>query len=263
MTDRAAHETGLRRGTLVAPGTGSTMAGALALGLDLGTPAVRIDADGAVFTVAAAQAADASGVVQGFADATGGFLTSAYTPNAGLAVERFGDWLRIPPDAVADRTEISVWPDLDGDDDPSSLEMAAVVFGLRYETTAAEILLGVYEGVVATLLELLEAVGKQAGRRMDPASPLILTGEGAASDVWKLTLRRLSGRPLVIPHPRELAPLGAAVEAAALLGNESPAAVAKRWETRRGTVVRAVRRDEEALARIRRVRERLRGLARL
>ncbi|MFN0145524.1 MAG: FGGY family carbohydrate kinase [Dehalococcoidia bacterium] len=261
ITSRAADDTGLRRGTLVAPGTGSPMAEALALGLDFGTIAVRIDDDASVFTVAAEGASDSSGMSQGLADATGRFLGTATTAHAGQAVERVADWLRVPVDTVAERTDVTILPNLDVGGDPWLEGAPAVIAGLRYETSAPEILLGAYEGVAATLLELIDAISRQ-GTRVDASAPLVLIGAGARSEVWKRTVARLSGRALVIPQATELAALGAAVQAAALLGNESFAAVAKRWETRRGTVVRAVARDEVAIGRIRAVRGQLRGTGR-
>src|SRR5688572_27642410 len=61
-------------GRPVAPGTGDNMGAALGLGLEPGDVLVSIGTSGVASTVSHAAVADASGVVTGFADATGGFL---------------------------------------------------------------------------------------------------------------------------------------------------------------------------------------------
>ena len=63
-------------------------------------------------------------------------------------------------------------------------------------------------------------------------------------------MRRLSGRAVLIPDAEELVALGAAVQAAAILGGEDPAAVSARWGTSAGTLLEPVARDDERLARI-------------
>ena len=68
-------------------------------------------------------------------------------------------------------------------------------------------------------------------------------------------MRRLSGRPVLIPEAEELVALGAAVQAAAVLGGESPASVTERWGTSRGTILDPLPRDDERLAAIRAIRD--------
>jgi xylulokinase len=85
---------------------------------------------------------------------------------------------------------------------------------------------------------------------LDPAAPLVLIGGGAKGRTWVDVVRRLSGRPVLIPDAQELVAIGAAVQAAAILGGEDPGVVAARWGTNRGTLHDAVPRDDERLARI-------------
>ena len=111
-----------------------------------------------------------------------------------------------------------------------------------------------YEGAIASLLDAVNAIAAQTGG-LDPAAPLVVLGGGAKGRTWIEVVRRLSGRPVLIPNAQELVAIGAAVQAAAMLGGEDPAAVARRWGTSAGTQLDAVDRDDERLARIGALRE--------
>jgi xylulokinase len=89
---------------------------------------------------------------------------------------------------------------------------------------------------------------------VDPEAPLILVGGGAHGDTWQRVAQRLSGRPIAVPHVREVVGMGAAVQAAAVLHNEAPVDVAARWATADGTLLPAVARDIETIALHRSVR---------
>jgi xylulokinase len=69
-------------GAALSAGTGDNMGAALGLGVGLGEVVVSIGTSGTAYAVAAEPAADASGLVAGFADATGGFLPLVATVNA-------------------------------------------------------------------------------------------------------------------------------------------------------------------------------------
>ncbi|MDP2014347.1 MAG: FGGY family carbohydrate kinase, partial [Actinomycetota bacterium] len=61
-------------GVLLGPGTGDNMAGALALSLRPGDVVISLGTSGTAFACSEVPTADASGLVAGFADATGRFL---------------------------------------------------------------------------------------------------------------------------------------------------------------------------------------------
>jgi len=109
-------------------------------------------------------------------------------------------------------------------------------------------------GVVPSALVL--GIPEPFAPGLDPDAPILLVGGGSRGRVWQETIRRLSGRPLLVPAHDELVALGAAAQAAGVLHGEAPGDVARRWETSAGTRLDAVPRDEDALARIRSVRER-------
>jgi xylulokinase len=250
----AAEALGLREGALVGPGTGDNMGAALGLGLEPGTPVISLGTSGTVYAAMSARAADASGVVAGFADAAGGFLPLAATLNATQAVDRVAALLGIEREAVEPSAGVVVLPYLDGERTPNLPDAAATITGLRHGTRPGQILLATYEGVVASLLDALERLAAE-GSGLDHAAPVVLIGGGARGAVWQDTVARLSGRAVEVPRAQELVALGAAAQAAAVATGEDPRAVARRWGTRDGQRIEARPRDDAALARIALVRE--------
>jgi xylulokinase len=247
---RAAAELGLRVGTPVGPGTGDNMGAALALAAAPGSAVMSLGTSGTVYCVSQAPTSDETGIVAGFADATGRFLPLACTLNATLVVDRVAGWLGLDREAVQAGGEVVVLPFLDGERTPNLPRAAGTIAGLRHSTTPGQILRASYEGVVATLLNALDHLGAASGE-LDSQAPIMLVGGGARGAVWRETVSRLSGRTVEIPDAQELVALGAAVQAAAVLGGEDPAAVAGRWKLRAGTVIECRERDEQALARFR------------
>lgn len=248
----AARETGLRAGTLVGPGTGDNMAAALALASDVGWPVISLGSSGTVYCVSGAPSSDPTGMVAGFADATGRFLPLACTLNATLAVDRVAAWLGLDREATEPGGEVTMLAFLDGERTPNLPAAAGTITGLRHSTSAGQILRAAYDGVVAALLLALEALDEVTGS-VAAAAPITLIGGGARGAAWRESVLRLSGRGLVVPRAEELVALGAAVQAAAVLTGEDPAAVAGRWHVRDGMVLEPTPRDEETLDRYRSV----------
>jgi xylulokinase len=239
-------------GTLVACGTGDNAAAALGLGLGVGEAAVSLGTSGTAYAVASSPVSDPSGVVAGFADATGRYLPLAATLNATLAVDRFAAWLGLDRDDVADDSGgVVVVPFLDGERTPDLPHATGSVVGLTHATTPAQVLRSAYEGVVISLLEAVELLG------VAPDAPLVLIGGGARGRAWRSVVRALSGRPVIVPAEQELVAMGAAAQAAALVTGEAPEDVARRWNVRGGDELDAVPRDEEAWERHRAARARL------
>jgi xylulokinase len=107
-----------------------------------------------------------------------------------------------------------------------------------------------YEGAVASLLVAFDAIGSAVGG-LDPAVPLMLVGGGARGRTWRSVVQRLTGRTVVVPEAGELVALGAAVQAAAILRGEGPAAIATRWGNARGDLLEPMPADQERLGLIR------------
>jgi xylulokinase len=239
----------LRAGALVASGTGDNAAAALGLGLAPGQAALSLGTSGTVFTPSVARPADPSGVVAGFAGAHGGWLPLACTLNCTLAVDKIAALLGRDREAVEGGGSAVVLPFLDGERTPNLPYASGLLTGLRHDTTPGQILQAAYDGAVYTLLGALdEVLAVDGGAPSD--EPLLLIGGGARGTAWRETVRRLSGRAVRIPVAEELVALGAAAQAAALLTGETPAAVARRWNTTAGPVHDPVERDGAALDRL-------------
>lgn len=252
VTAEAAAGTGLTAGALVGPGAGDNAGAALGLGLTVGQAAMSLGTSGTIFAVADRPAADASGIVAGFADATGRFLPLAATLNCTVAVDRMAGWLGLDRDDVAPAGDVVVLPYLDGERTPNLPLASGTIVGLRHTTTPQQILMAAYEGAVASLLVAFDAIGEAVGG-LDPAAPLLLVGGGARGETWRSVVRRLTGRAVQIPDATEAVAMGAAAQAAAVLRGEPPTEVARRWDVGRGTLLDPVPADTERLARIRAV----------
>ena len=255
VSESAVRELGIQPGAVVGPGTGDNMGAALGLGARPGEPVVSLGTSGTAYAVMEERAADPTGMVAGFADASGRFLPLAATLNATLAVDQVAAWLALDREAAAERTSVVVLPYLDGERTPNLPRAAGMIAGLRHDTTREEILLAAYEGAAASLVEALDVLGEH-GSGIDPDAAILLVGGGAHGTVWQRTVARLSGRPVQVPDITELVAVGAAAQAAACLSGDAPETVARRWDTRRGVTVDApAERDVEALERIRTTRE--------
>lgn len=257
----AAEQLGLTRGIRVGAGTGDNMAAALGLGLAPGEPVISLGTSGTAYAVMTERAVDPSGLLAGFADATGAFLALAATLNCTLAVDRVAGWLKLEREAVADTSGTAVvLPYFDGERTPNLPRAAATMAGLRHDATAEQILLAAYEGAVASLVDALELLGS-VGSGLNPDAAVVLIGGGARGRAWQATVARLSGRAVQVPQAEELVALGAAAQAAACLTGEQPEAIARRWDARRGALVEApAAQDTATLARIRSTREAAHGL---
>ena len=252
VTATAAAELGLPPGTVVGPGTGDNAGAALGLGLTVGQAAMSLGTSGTIFAVSDRPAADPSGIVAGFADATGRFLPLAATLNCTVAVDRVAVWLGLDRDDVEPAGDVVVLPYLDGERTPNLPSASGTISGLRHTTTPQQILMAAYEGAVASLLVAFDAIGEAVGG-LDPAAPLLLVGGGARGETWRAVVRRLTGRAVQVPDATESVAMGAAVQAAAVLRGESPPDVARRWGGGRGVLLDPVPADAERLARIRAV----------
>jgi len=256
VTRTAAEYLGLPAGIPVGPGTGDNAGAAVGLGVAPGVPVISLGTSGTAFTCSLTRTVDPSGDVAGFADATGRFLPLACTLNCTLGVDRIVGWLGLDRDAAAERTDVVVLPYFDGERTPNLPNAAASITGLRHTTEPGEILLAAYQGAVLSLLEALEVIDAHSSG-LDPEAPIVLIGGGARGATWRRVVRALSGRPVQIPEAEELVALGAAAQAAAVLGGEPPEGIARRWDTRRGTLLGPVERDTATLEHIRAVRARL------
>jgi xylulokinase len=257
LTRSAAEALGLPEGIAVAAGTGDNMAAAVGLGLGgaglLDHPVVSLGTSGTVF--AATRRRPSSPALAGFATTDGGHLPLACTLNCTLAVDKVAALLGLDREDAEPGGEAVLLPYLDGERTPDLPHASGLLTGLRHTTTPRQLLGAAYEGAVFTVLRALDELplGDGNGEPRDPgahARPLTLIGGGARGRFWVDTVRRLSGRAVLIPRSEELVALGAAALAAGAASGRDPVAVATAWGTGRGRELPAVPRDEAAWQRI-------------
>ena len=229
------------QGAVVGPGTGDNMAGALGVGLRSGDVAVSVGTSGTVYSVGDSPTADPSGIVAGFADATGRYLPLVCTLNAtkvtdavarllGVDHEAFDDLVFAAPPGAGGLTLL---PYFDGERTPDRPSATGVVSGMRSDVTREQLARAAVEGVVCGLLDGLDAL-----RAFAPADGrLILVGGGARSRAYRQLLADLSGRAVLVPRAAEQVATGACVQAAAVFSGSDANDVADAWKLGEGDSV--------------------------
>ena len=225
---------------VVAPGTGDNMAAALGVALAPGDVAISIGTSGTIFAVSDTPTADASGVVAGFADASGKFLPLVCTLNATKVTDAIARLLGVDQarlEALASSTApgsggVVVVPYFDGERTPNRPDATGSVEGLRSDVTREQLARAAFEGVVCGLLEGLDGL-ERAGVRTD--GRCVLVGGGARSPAYRHILSDLAGRAVFVPEAAEHVAVGACVQAAAVLEGCEAADIAKTWRLDAGT----------------------------
>jgi xylulokinase len=206
-------------GAKVSAGTGDNMGAAFGLGLGPGDVAVSIGTSGTAFAVSPEPAADRSGAVAGFADATGRFLPLVCTINAGLVLSATASLLGTDLDglsALALAAEpgaggITLLPYLDGERTPDRPAATGVLRGLTTRNaTRQNLARAAVEALLASLADAADrlAAGGQAPRRV------LLIGGGARSEAVRQLAPGIFFSPVLVPEPEEYVALGAARQAA-------------------------------------------------
>lgn len=223
---------------VVGPGTGDNMAAALGLGMRPGDLGLSLGTSGTAFTVSERPTADASGVVAGFADATGRFLPLVCTLNATKATEAVARLLGVGAtelDNLASSVQpgaggLVLVPHLDGERTPNRPHATGSLVGIRADVTREQLARAAIEGVVCNLLAGAAHLPEGDGR-------VLLVGGGARSRVYRQTVADLLQRPVHVPDAVELVARGAGVQAAAVLLGRSLDDVAEAWQLGRCAVV--------------------------
>jgi xylulokinase len=240
-------------GASASAGTGDNMAAALGLGLGPGDLAVSIGTSGTAFAVSDVPAADPSGAVAGFADATGRFLPLVCTVNAGLVLSANASLLGTDLDGLSELAlgaepgagGITLLPYLDGERTPDRPAATGVLRGLTTSNATRENLArAAVEAVLASLADAADrlagpgtagsdaawagASGREAGQAPAPRRMLLIGGGARSAAVCRLA-PGIFLSPVLVPEPEEYVAIGAARQAAwALAGTPEPPA----WPSR-------------------------------
>lgn len=234
----AAHTPG---GAVVAGGTGDNMGAALGMALQPGDVLISVGTSGVASTVSVTAVADGTGVITGFADASGGFLPMVTTMNAAGILDLQARWLGVDHDGLADLAleapagarGVTLLPYYGGERTPNRPDAVGTWTGLTPATTRADLARAAYE---ALLCSLADAVDRLVGATGEEPRRLLLVGGATRSAALRALAPAVLGRPITLPPSAEYVALGAARQAAwALSGAAEPPA----WQQPETTVLEA------------------------
>ncbi|MEJ5867392.1 xylulokinase [Pseudokineococcus sp. 5B2Z-1] len=222
-------EGGLAPGAQLGAGTGDNAAASLGVDARPGDVVVSIGTSGVVSAPSDTPPVDPSGIVAGFADATGRQLPLVCTLNAarvltatasilGVDVGRLSE---LALEAPSGSGGLVLVPYLEGERTPDRPGATGAVHGLTLATsTPAHLARAAVEGLLCGLADGVDALVAQ-GTRVDRA---VLVGGGAKSEALRRIAPVVLGRPVLVPPPAEYVADGAARQAAwlALGGDEPP-----------------------------------------
>ena len=220
------------RGIPVACGTGDNMGAALGLGLAAGTAVISIGTSGTAFAVSDTPTADPSGLVAGFADASGRYLPLACTLNATKVTDAVARVLGVGRDeftalalaAPAGAGGLTLLPYFDGERTPNLPGASGWMAGLRSDVSREQMARAAVEGVCCSLLDALDAI-----RAVAPVDRVVLVGGGARSLAYRTVFADLCDIPVGTADAAEAVATGACVQAAAVALSQAHAEVAQRW----------------------------------
>lgn len=207
---------------LLGPGCGDNAGAALGLGLVPGDCSLSLGTSGVVAAASATPVADSSGNVNGFADATGGFLQLAVTLNAAQVLDAFQRLLGVDPSGLS-RLALAAEPGagglvllplLNGERTPNLPDATGTLRGITLaNATPQNMARAAVEGV---LCHVAHAVGvvRALGTRVDRVS---LVGGAARSEAVRALAPGILGVDVVVPPEAEYVALGAARQAAWVL----------------------------------------------
>jgi xylulokinase len=209
-------------GVVLGPGTGDNAAAALGVDAEPGDVIVSVGTSGVVAALSPHPTADPSGLVTGFASATGDFLPLACTLNAARVLDATSTMLsvsheelaRLAMSAPAGAGGLVLVPYFEGERTPNLPNAAGALHGLRlHNTTPGHLARAAVEGLLCGLADAIDALQAQAVE----VQRIILVGGGARSEAVRAVAPAVFGRPVTVPAPGEYVADGAARQAAWVL----------------------------------------------
>jgi xylulokinase len=219
-------------GAILGPGTGDNAAAALGIAARRGDVIVSIGTSGVVSAVSTTPTADPTGIVAGFADATGAYLPLVCTLNAARVLDStarligvsLDDLSRLALTAPPGSGGLAVVPYFDGERTPNRPDASGSVLGLRHDNaTPAHLARAAVEGLLCGMADGLDAL-RDEGVAIER---VVLVGGGARSEALRRIAPTVFGTSVVVPEPGEYVAVGAARQAAWVL---SGAAAPPEWD---------------------------------
>jgi xylulokinase len=209
-------------GAALGPGSGDNAAAALGLAAEPGDVVLSIGTSGVASIVSTSPAADPSGTVAGFADATGNFLPLVAMLNAAQVLDATARLLgvdhaalsRLALSSPAGAGGLVLVPYLEGERTPDRPDATGAVHGLTQATaTPAHLARAAVEGLLCGLADGLDAIAS-AGTTV---RRVFLVGGGAQSEAVRRIAPAVLGVPVLVPPAGEYVADGAARQAAWVL----------------------------------------------
>ena len=224
---------GDREGVVIAAGTGATMSAALGVGLEPRDLVIVLDDRITISTVRERPTEDPTGVITGFADATGRFLPQVQLRNGMTvidAVARFlgADRNRFDKLALSARpgsAGVTLLPTFEPERIAHRDNVGGTLTGLRADVGPEHLARAAVEGVVCSVLDGLDAL---RAADVPVGGRITLVGAGARSHAFQRILADVSQRPVAVPQGDRIA-TGACVQAAAALHGQPPEQIAAAW----------------------------------
>jgi xylulokinase len=219
VLDPAARAGTTAAGALIAAGMGDNAAATLGLDAGPGDVVISIGTSGVVCARSAAPTADPTGIIAGFAAATGDFLPLVCTLNAARVLDAVANLLGVTHSTLSELAlqtapgaeGVTLVPYFEGERTPNRPNATATIAGLRLSsTTPAHLARAAIEGMLCGLADGVDAL-RSAG--VDPAR-IILVGGGARSVAVRQIAPSVLGATVLVPQPAEYVALGAARQAA-------------------------------------------------
>lgn len=222
-----------RDGMALGAGAGDNAGAALGLGLRPGEVAVSLGTSGTLFAATEQPTHDGTGIVAGFADATGGHLPLVCTLNAARVLTATAAMLGTDLaglDALASQADpdaggLVLLPYLDGERTPNLPTAAGSLHGLRRANMTPENLArAAVLGLLCGLADALDAMSANGIR----ADQVLLIGGASKSAAVRAVAPDIFGIPAVVPAEAEYVALGAARQAAWVLSGSTEPPIWKR-----------------------------------
>ncbi|KAA0960036.1 xylulokinase [Microbacterium sp. ANT_H45B] len=210
-------------GRRVGAGAGDNAAAALGLGAAPGDVVVSIGTSGTVCAISRTPVIDPTGTVAGFADASGNFLPLVATLNAARVVDvtaallgvTHGEFSDLALHADPGAAGLTLLPYFEGERTPNLPDATASLSGMTLaSTTRANLARAAVEGMLRGLGAGLDAL-RELGIPLERA---LLIGGGAQSEAVRRIAPDILGLTVEVPEPGEYVALGAARQAAQLVG---------------------------------------------
>ena len=214
------------RGAVVGPGTGDNAAAALGVAARPGDVVVSIGTSGVVSAVSTVATSDATGIVAGFADATGHYLPLVCTLNAALVLDSTARLLGVSLAELSDLAlsappgagRLALLPYFDGERTPNRPDATGSLYGLTHDTaTPQHLARAAVEGLLCGLADGIDALREQGV----PVERVLLVGGGARSEALRQIAPGVFGTPVVVPPAGQYVADGAARQAAWVLSGEA------------------------------------------